>query len=372
MIISANSQPLMRKQGKGFSVSKSSQAFPFNASGGVEAFFPYPGGTYKTHIFTATGQLIVQSGSRAVEYVLVAGGGGAGNLGGGGGGGVTISPPTGRVLVRHQNPYPVVVGAGGAASPTARGSNGSNSSFATVSAIGGGAGSAIVIPTGSTTNPSQGVPGGSGGGGAAWSPQPTSPVPGPGATPVPWVQISNSGQGGTSQKTFPTDQGFSGGSGSMFYRAVPFNNTIFRPPTQGGPIPGPRGFFRSVFSVGGGGGGGANGGGGNGSSFGPPDLPLPTPVPYGIGGNGGSSTSIPNIPSPFWLDFSNSSFQNFAGGGGGRGTRHPNGQGSPGSPSEAGRANTGYGGGIFTSTTSPFPSTWYSGGSGIVIVRYNV
>jgi len=86
-----------------------------------------------------------------VEYLLVAGGGGGGYHGGAGGGGIlsgSISPST----LTKSTAYPIVVGAGGAASGY---SQGANSTAFSLTAIGGGYGG----------NGGAGGSGGAGGGG---------------------------------------------------------------------------------------------------------------------------------------------------------------------------------------------------------------
>ena len=122
-------------------------------------------GAYTVHTFTANGTFQVTSGSKSVEYLVVAGGGGGGTRGGGGGAGGFI---TSSLPVSVQS-YPVVVGAGGAGglvSGTASGSDGRDSSVFGVTAIGGGGGGGG--NQASNTTFINGRTGGSGGGGAAW------------------------------------------------------------------------------------------------------------------------------------------------------------------------------------------------------------
>ena len=51
---------------------------PFSASGGIISEYTDPGGTYRAHVFTASGSLVVASGveSATVEYFVLGGGGG--------------------------------------------------------------------------------------------------------------------------------------------------------------------------------------------------------------------------------------------------------------------------------------------------------
>jgi hypothetical protein len=111
-------------------------------------------GNYTYHTFTSTGSFIPSEKIRGAEVLLVAGGGsGRGDVGGGGGaGGVTST--AGQTLFAGTS-YTALVGAGAAVGATAgsSGNPGSNSSFTSVTAIGGGAG----LTSGTST-------GGSGGG----------------------------------------------------------------------------------------------------------------------------------------------------------------------------------------------------------------
>ena len=141
-------------------------------------------GNYKIHTFTGPGTFTVNSlaespANNSVDYLVVAGGAGAGSdwAGGGGAGGFrescggasgcyTTSPlanPCGALPVSVQG-YPITVGGGGAGgsascgeNPARYGSDGSNSSFSSITSTGGGTGG---VEYGSFS----GNPGGSGGG----------------------------------------------------------------------------------------------------------------------------------------------------------------------------------------------------------------
>lgn len=90
---------------------------PFVATGGTVT----TSGGYKVHTFTSSGQFVVQSGSKSVEYIVVGGGGGgggngAGNIwsGGGGAGGLRTGSSTYAAGYGGAYYYTVVVGGGGA------------------------------------------------------------------------------------------------------------------------------------------------------------------------------------------------------------------------------------------------------------------
>lgn len=129
----------------------------------VRSFFTATGGTtvdsggYRYHKFTSSGTFQVTKGSKAIEYLIIAGGGAGGHrhAGGGGAGGVL----NGTVTATVQS-YSIVVGAGGAKRTTPDqtdviGANGSNSTGFGLTAIGGGGGG---------SNGQNGADGGSGGG----------------------------------------------------------------------------------------------------------------------------------------------------------------------------------------------------------------
>jgi len=145
-------------------------------------------GGYTIHTFTSSATFTVISGGD-VEYLVVAGGGSGAtpadsdNRGGGGGGAGGML--TGTLTNLTPDSYTITVGASGSQSGTAYysvGTNGSDSTFSTVSATGGGRGGA-----GNGTNPNTGGSGGGGGSG---------PSPGTGAA------------------ASPSGQGFAGGDGT--------------------------------------------------------------------------------------------------------------------------------------------------------------
>ena len=132
---------------------------------------------------TSSGCITAQSGTRVIDYLVIAGGGGGGagqncgpgcngaGGGGGGAGGVFASvTPLAQGTINAQGTIPVTVGGGGAAGtgPSRQGSSGTASTLVgggtTYPAVAGGGGGGGG-QTGSPASPVQnGLPGGSGGG----------------------------------------------------------------------------------------------------------------------------------------------------------------------------------------------------------------
>jgi hypothetical protein len=146
-------------------------------------------GTYWYHAFTSSGTF-TPTQSLTCDYLVVAGGGGADQTGGGGGagglrstvgntgGGGSLENPIAVTAIS----YPIIVGAGGT-SNTASPTNGNNSTFHTITSIGGGRG----INNSNSSGNNGGSGGGNGGG------------------------VFGSGGTGT------TNQGYGGGSGGAGY-----------------------------------------------------------------------------------------------------------------------------------------------------------
>lgn len=318
----------------------------FSASGGTESTATIGGVAYKVHTFTSSGTFVVQSGSASVEYLVVAGGGSGGiqHSGGGGaggfrtsvtgatsgGGGSAESAPT---IISGS--YTVTIGAGGAKNTVlgngngTRGNNGGNSTVAFTSAItstGGGRG-------GRYSNIS-GDAGGSGGGAG------TDSSSGGAGT-------ANQGFAGGSASSHGSSGGGGGGGGGA--GAVGAN-------ASGGTGDGGVGVSSSIDGTayhyaGGGGGARVVNTGLNGSRS-------------GNGGNGGGGGAG---------DGSDSSASGGTGGAGrnaGGNGLPASGNGSPAgaSPGGNGGANTGGGGG----SSGRFDSLAGNGGSGIVILRYQI
>ena len=304
------------------------------ATGGIISDYESSGTYYRAHVFTSSGILNVTELGTApadVEYLVVAGGGGGGtagggNAGGGGGAGglrtnLTGHPLAGSTLTVSTSPgsYTVTVGGGGQGAAIGSplvGVTGTPSVFGPITSNGGGGGG----------GPASGTVGGSGGGGG-------------GATPY-------TGASGNSPVATSPSQGNAGGPG---YNGNPYVG-------GGGGGAGGVGFSRNPGAPNP---GSANGGVGSQVLIaGPPasDQPVGTPGSasgggYFAGGGGGGSYPSPNAAG------------SGGPGGGGNGDVAPN----PGSPGTY--ATGGGGGGGGQPSGNP---TGGNGGSGIVIVRYQI
>lgn len=119
-------------------------------------------GTYWYHTFLSTGAFVPQTGLTCDALVIAGGGSGGSSSGGGGGAGGVVYAASRSFTATS---YTVTVGAGAAAATNASvsGTQGSNSSLDSMSAIGGGFGSAY------GTGASGGSGGSGGGGGQALS-----------------------------------------------------------------------------------------------------------------------------------------------------------------------------------------------------------
>ena len=293
------------------------------ATGGIISDYtdPGPGAIYRAHIFTSSGTFTVSSigayGSN-IEYLVVAGGGGGGSYayaGGGGAGGfrtnVSGHPLAGSAFPVSTSPgsYTVTVGAG-AASVSGNGvQNRGNPGSNSVFAPGY---VGVITATG-------------GGGGGTW-PTLTGGLPG------------GSGGGGGS---------LSGGGGA--------GNISPTSPPQGNP----GGNAAPAAFVGGGGGGAGSAG-----SFGSPSK----------GGDGGIGTSISIATgiSTFYAGGGGGAEQTLAGGTGGAGGGGSGGSAPVSANGIPGIFATGGGGGGGAYTNAPVSGNGGAGGSGIVVVRYQI
>ena len=271
--------------------------------------------TYYYHTFLSSG-VFTSYQALTVDYLVVAGGGGGGqNTGGGGGaGGYRTSLDSSTLSLTAQD-YAVTVGSGGAGGyayddPSSTGSNGSNSSFSTITASGGGGGAG----SGTTIMGLGGNSGGSGGGASRGA-------------------ISQRNGGAGNSGSYSPVEGYAGGNNG----------------TQG--------------TSGGGGGAGAVGGNagssaGNGGAGRNTNSAWATATNTGVsgyyaGGGGGGSYDGPAGSG--------------GAGGGGAGSRDNI------AVPVNGVANTGGGGGGMNNNNNPpNGNRGANGGSGIVIVRYAI
>jgi len=281
---------------------------PPNATGGTES----SAGGFRIHRFTSNGTFTSPFAMNAEVLVVAGGGGGGSNMGGGGGGGGVVYQNSFSVTPGSTT---VTVGAGGSGAPAGisqvRGSNGGNSIFGSITAIGGGGGASSYL----SANAPAGN-GGSGGGGAGHN----NTYAGQGIA----GQGFNGNGGLGNPNYYPGGGGGAGGVGSTN-------------PATGGP-----GILNSILGTayywgGGGGGSGYQGIGGNG----------------GIGGGGGGAVGATT---------GGAGLNNGSPGGGGAIGNFPN------TPGGNAGANTGGGGGGGSHyQTNNFGG---NGGSGIVIVKY--
>jgi len=326
---------------------------------------------FQIQMFTATGPgtFTVPTGVTQVDVLVVAGGGGGGGIGGGGGGGGVIYRPA--LPVTPGGTVAFSVGLGGQSSGGydngGQGADGGNSTFGTLTALGGGGG-------GSWGN-KPGRAGGSGGG-AAGSPapftagglasQPSQPgdsgafgfgFPGSGAgQPAPTANNPTTGNG------YHTAGGGGGAGAAGGHPSVsgPGNTSNLLAGRKGGDgynttITGLPQFF-----------GGGGGGGSHGSGF---QSPVTT-AGGGLGG-GGRGGSIDFKYDDFggqMYDFPAS--VNMTTGLHGVNPRAIYQPGSVGGFGEPGQRNTGGGGGGGWHTGVGGDAWGGSGGPGVIIVRY--
>ncbi len=284
------------------------------ATGGNVTF----SGGYRIHAFYSNGTLNIAQAANVEVLVVGGGGGGGSDMGGGGGGGGVISNASFAVT---PGSYAITVGQGGAGAlpgvSQARGVNGGNSVFSTLTAFGGGGGGSEYATNASPPGTGNGVVGS--GGGVAGCNQTTTGVGTPG-------QGNNGGASGGCY--YPGGGGGAGGAGSTN-------------PANGGAGVSNSILGTAYFWGGGGGGAGYSGIAGN-------------------GGNGGGGGGGPRVSG---------------GGFGGTGGLNPGSDAQPGTlvaqtnvPAGQGGANTGGGGGGGAHYNSNNPGG--SGGAGIVVVRY--
>jgi hypothetical protein len=342
--MSSSIGPKVATSGLVLSLDPSDQNSVANAYGGDRVYdIVISGITYTVHMFTNSGNsTFVPNRNMNVEVLVVGGGGGGGmDMGGGGGGGGVIYNSS--FAVTANTPVSLTVGAGGYGAPRAGGgyrtdgvgpqpqfhqftvsaTSGSNSTFGSITAGGGGyGGSSYFDYTPNNGYGANGANGGSGGGASGYS-------------------NTGTGRNGTSTGGFA-----GGGSGGQYYAGG--GGGAGGVGTGGTSIPnGGPGVLNSILGTsyywGGGGGGGSysltlggnggiGGGGGGASAHGSQALPT---------GGAGLNNGQPSKGG-------GGGWNNSAGGNGGRNT-----------------GGGGGGGGHYSANNNGG-----EGGSGIVVVRY--
>lgn len=248
-------------------------------------------GGYKYHTFTSSGNFVL-SASKNIEYIMVAGGGSSGAYAGGGGAGGMLA---GSVSNLSPNTYAIVVGAGGVhtgADNDAAADNGDNTTFNSLTAIGGGRGA---------TGGDNGKDGGSGGGGSYAGTTGGAGTSGQGnngggsSHSNPYPSGGGGGKGAVGGNASSSTQSGSGGNGintySAWATATSTGDSGYYAGGGGGGTAGGSG-----YTGGGQGGTGGNGGGGNGGVAGSGQQAGQANTGGGGGGgayNGSNSTYYP-------------------------------------------------------------------------------
>ncbi len=239
---------------------------------------------YAIHKFTSSGT-ITCSTTRTVEVLVVGGGGGGGWRGAGGGAGGYVYN---SALSLASGTYSINVGAGGAGGigvtnqPTAKGSNGQESSIklgatSIITAVGGGGGGA---GSAGTTALAAGNNGGSGGGGSYWSDGSRgSGTSGQGYAGGGGNSGSVTSGGGGGAGGVGDSGGSNGGKGGNGISNSITGTALFYAAGGGG------GAHNSL------GGAGGSGIGGNGSSKSPESAPTAGALNTGSGGGGGNNAN---------------------------------------------------------------------------------
>ena len=295
------------------------------------------------------------SDNGSFEVLIVAGGGGGGmDMGGGGGGGGVLYFPA--MQLDPGTAYTVTVGIGGYGAPAGNGgyrtdgagpqpsghqftisaTQGGNSVFGSLTAIGGGFGASSYY--GYLPNSGIGGSGGSGGGCSGYTHGGERYVDGTNGSTANNTAGQGFPGGNSGDPTTATDNNYSGGGGGAGGRGTsgPNHAGLNGIRANGGP-----GVLYSTMSpyyfAGGGGGSGHSGDGGNG----------------GMGGGGGGAAANGNIGSA------------------GAGGINVGSNGSSGSNAPGGNAGANTGGGGGGSSHYNVNNKGGDGGSGIVIVRYS-
>lgn len=242
--------------------------------------YVYHHGQYRYHVFTGTATLNVSEAGN-VEVLLVAGGGGGGGgvsgWGGSGGGGAGGTVYNSSFAVSVGNYTVTIGGGGGGGTGDYRGANGGNTTFSTLTAIGGGGGGS----TNNGQNQQNGANGGCGGGAGGSRGQygGTGSQGGNGGTATDTSPYKGAGGGGQSATGGAGGNG-TGAGGTGYYTTIRGIGEYFAGGGAGG-----RGGTPGAGGGGadGGGAGGANTGGGGGGCSNSGSM---------TGGTGGSGIAI--------------------------------------------------------------------------------
>ena len=305
---SKNTKNIQNRKGKSFGY----QVLGFGAGQGGPAFIEATGGTittigdFKVHAFTGNGTFCVSKGGDLTNLLIVAGAGSGGRADIGAGGGAGGLRNLSCISVTAQG-YPIVIGAGGASTPSlAQGNNGVNSSGISITSAGGGGGGGGAPPYVAEPGNAGGSGGGggnAGGSGGAGNTPPVSPPQGNngalGAGGTPTQPGVGGGGGGATAAAAPIPGGPpNGGIGGAGLNVSPFFGSAPQPFYQSN-ITGRGNTACGTFAGGGGGAGdgpggatggvGGIGGGGAGSSPARPGGTAGT-VNAGGGGGGGENT----------------------------------------------------------------------------------
>jgi len=321
---------------------------PLTATGGTKIPSTDSGNEYTYHVFLqgTSDNFVVDTSTGNVEVLIIGGGGGGGYsyyAGGGGAGGVVH----GTTIPVSPGTYPITVGDKGTmpGAITTRATSGGNSSFNSVTALGGsgGWGGTIVYPDPAT------AAGGSGGGSHGYTAAPYNfsstqiaaapqPVPGdftaygnPGGEGTPYAGGGGGGAtaaGGNAAPRGPNSPdnyhfGGLGGAGKAFpgfpgpivAPAIPTTNITDVPVAAGGPGPATE---RAAFTTAVGPTGLYGGGGGGGLYYviGPDPAASGKPA-GGTGGGADGGGSHPSAPQPWDIGPARKAVMHTGGGGGG-------------------------------------------------------
>ena len=303
-------KPLMGLMGTGGGAQGNAAPSPIDATGGTKAT---PGDGYIYHLFTSSGSLVINSGNKEMDVLIVGGGAGGGFDRGGGGGAGAFRPET---LEGASGTHPITIGAagnGGSGSPG--GTNGGDTTLTYDSApyIAGGGGTGGGTG-GSSPNGTDGTYGGSGGGagysgsaGQVGGPSPYAPYGNPGKLSLnisPTMYAMGGGGGGAGSGASPTVANPYPYTGPGPYNVPGWNNA-----SDGKTLP----WIPTAYGVDGNFCGGGAGGGGNGAGWGsntptaqkagagrgaaPNVEGTGAAANTGSGGGGGSGSTSPENPS---------------------------------------------------------------------------